>query len=149
MSLCSQGRYPRMPWAGEGCGIEGVWYRRGCLAGLYMCPVGVCLGVCTPPPPPPRWLLPRLLRILLECILVTPACLCPGVYVSLLCHFLSLSHVPSGGLYPGASLSRGGSLCDRDLHPPPPPVHLMTATAAGGMHPTGMHSCLMKQEYKS
>ena len=35
------------------------------------------------------------------------------------------------------------SLMDRNLTIPPPdryPLHLMAATAAGGMHPTGMHA---------
>ena len=37
-----------------------------------------------------------------------------------------------GGMVPGGCMVPGGSLVE--THPP-------TATAAGGMHPTGMHSC--------
>ena len=53
-----------------------------------------------------------------------------------LCFYTCVS-VQRGGLAPGGCLLQRGS-DPRGVVWRPPPV---TATAAGGMHPTGMHSC--------
>ena len=74
---------------------------------------------------------------------------CPGgrggEVVSVLYHFLFGHLVPcsiQGISVLGPMFRPGGpclvGICHRDN----PPVHLMVATAAGGMHPTGVHSCL-------
>ena len=44
-----------------------------------------------------------------------------------------------GAVWTDGSVDRGyGHVVDGGVHPPPP---LVTATEAGGRHPTGMHTC--------
>ena len=93
------------------------------------------------PDPLPRWLLLQAVCIILECILVSQTSVCPWGGDGDRYHPLLGRHPP--GQTPRANIPLGRHPLGRHQTRPParhPPPKQM-ATEAGGMHPTGMHSC--------
>ena len=81
-----------------------VLFSQACV--IYSVDISGRGGRQTPPPPPPRWLLPRSVRILLECILVLKI----GFLFSAF-YYRPRSEASEGYVFTGICLSNNGG-CD-------------------------------------